>query len=109
MGVIFYQMLYGKRPFGDGMSQEALLRQKVMLNATQVRGARAVWHSVCLCVCVCVCLCCVCLCTCARVCACVRVCVCVCVRVHVCACVCVRVRACARVSGAPLKSNVGQS
>jgi len=36
MGVIFYQMLYGRRPFGEGMTQEALARQGVLLNATQV-------------------------------------------------------------------------
>eukprot|EP00983_Pelagomonas_calceolata_P104368 1159016-Pelagomonas_calceolata.AAC.2 len=38
MGVIFYQMLYGRRPFGEGMTQEALARQGVLLNATQ-RGS----------------------------------------------------------------------
>jgi len=38
MGVIFYQMLYGKRPFGEGMTQEALARQGVLLNASQVRA-----------------------------------------------------------------------
>lgn len=36
MGVIYYQMLYGKRPFGEGMTQEALARQGVLLNASQV-------------------------------------------------------------------------
>ena len=36
MGVIFYQMLYGRRPFGEGMTQEAMARQGVLLNATQV-------------------------------------------------------------------------
>lgn len=40
MGVIFYQMLYGKRPFGEGMTQEAMARQGVLLNATQVSAAR---------------------------------------------------------------------
>lgn len=29
-GVIFYQMLYGKRPFGDGQSQDQLLQQGVI-------------------------------------------------------------------------------
>ena len=36
VGVIFYQMLYGKRPFGEGKSQENVLREGVILNATQV-------------------------------------------------------------------------
>lgn len=34
--VILYQMLYGKRPFGDGLTQEAILREDIMLNARQV-------------------------------------------------------------------------
>lgn len=34
--VIFYQILYGKRPFGEGLTQEAILREDVMLNARQV-------------------------------------------------------------------------
>ena len=29
-------MLYGKRPFGEGLSQERILREDVMLNARQV-------------------------------------------------------------------------
>jgi len=33
LGVIFYQCLYGSRPFGEGMSQDALLRGRVMLQA----------------------------------------------------------------------------
>ena len=37
IGVIFYQMLYGKRPFGDGQSQERVLTNNVMLNAREVR------------------------------------------------------------------------
>lgn len=36
LGVIFYQMLYGKRPFGEGKSQERVLSEGIMLNATQV-------------------------------------------------------------------------
>jgi tousled-like kinase len=36
VGVIFYQMLYGKRPFGEGKSQELVLREGVILNAHQV-------------------------------------------------------------------------
>ena len=35
-GVIFYQMLYGRRPFGEGMGQEQILREGVMLQAKQV-------------------------------------------------------------------------
>ncbi len=30
-------MLYGKRPFGDGQSQERVLTNNVMLNAREVR------------------------------------------------------------------------
>ena len=36
VGVILYQMLYGKRPFGHGQSQEQILRNEVMLNARDV-------------------------------------------------------------------------
>jgi serine/threonine protein kinase len=36
LGVIFFQMLYGKRPFGEGKSQERVLSEGIMLNATQV-------------------------------------------------------------------------
>jgi tousled-like kinase len=36
LGVIFYQMLFGKRPFGEGKSQERILSEGIMLNATQV-------------------------------------------------------------------------
>ena len=35
-GVMLYQMLYGKRPFGEGCSQEKILRDEVMLNARSV-------------------------------------------------------------------------
>jgi serine/threonine protein kinase len=35
-GVIFYQMLYGRRPFGEGLSQEQIFRDRVVLNARQV-------------------------------------------------------------------------
>ena len=30
VGVIFYQMLFGRRPFGEGMSQDLILEQKVI-------------------------------------------------------------------------------
>jgi len=36
IGVIFYQMLYGRRPFGDGQSQEGVLANNVMLNAREI-------------------------------------------------------------------------
>ena len=36
LGVIFYQMLFGKRPFGEGKSQERVLSEGIMLNATRV-------------------------------------------------------------------------
>ncbi len=36
-GVILYQMLLGKRPFGEGMTQEQIMRDRVMLNAREVR------------------------------------------------------------------------
>ena len=35
-GVMLYQMLFGKRPFGEGCSQEKILRDEVMLNAKTV-------------------------------------------------------------------------
>ena len=31
-----YQMLYGKRPFGEGCSQEKILRDEIMLHAKEV-------------------------------------------------------------------------
>ena len=37
VGVILYQMLYGKRPFGHDQSQEQILRNEVMLNAREVQ------------------------------------------------------------------------
>ena len=36
LGVILYQMLFGRRPFGDGCTQTQLLRDQVMLNARSV-------------------------------------------------------------------------
>jgi len=36
IGVIFYQMLYGQRPFGEGKSQDKLLADHTMLNAEEV-------------------------------------------------------------------------
>jgi len=37
IGVIYYQMLFGVRPFGDGMSQEKVLCNHTMLNAREVK------------------------------------------------------------------------
>ncbi|KNC73400.1 TLK protein kinase, partial [Sphaeroforma arctica JP610] len=35
-GIIFYQLLYGKRPFGDEMSQNSLRQTGTILNAREV-------------------------------------------------------------------------
>ena len=37
VGVMLYQMLFGRRPFGEGRSQEALLRDGVMRDAGEVQ------------------------------------------------------------------------
>eukprot|EP00750_Incisomonas_marina_P025607 INCI5589.3.p1 GENE.INCI5589.3~~INCI5589.3.p1 ORF type:complete len:144 (+),score=24.86 INCI5589.3:58-432(+) len=37
VGVIFFQMVFGKRPFGDGMSQDTIMRQGTMLQARSVK------------------------------------------------------------------------
>lgn len=36
VGVIFYQVLFGKRPFGEGQSQQAILDEKIILRAHDV-------------------------------------------------------------------------
>ena len=36
IGVIFYQMLYGKRPFGEGMTQDKILMDRTIVNAKEV-------------------------------------------------------------------------
>jgi tousled-like kinase len=36
IGVIFYQMLYGRRPFGEGMTQDRILSDRTMLGARTV-------------------------------------------------------------------------
>ncbi|KAK8814353.1 hypothetical protein WA158_008215 [Blastocystis sp. Blastoise] len=36
IGVILYQMLFGKKPFGDGISQNKIYENKIILNANQV-------------------------------------------------------------------------
>jgi tousled-like kinase len=33
VGVIFYQLLYGKKPFGDNLSQKAILTNNVIINS----------------------------------------------------------------------------
>uniref|UniRef100_A0A7S1FQ48 Protein kinase domain-containing protein n=1 Tax=Corethron hystrix TaxID=216773 RepID=A0A7S1FQ48_9STRA len=37
IGIIFYQMLFGKRPFGDGQTQDSIINNHTMLNAHQVQ------------------------------------------------------------------------
>ena len=32
LGVIFYELIYGKKPFGDQMSQEKIVREKIIVN-----------------------------------------------------------------------------
>jgi hypothetical protein len=34
--VIFYEMLYGKRPFGHGLTQKNIYNEGVILKATKV-------------------------------------------------------------------------
>ena len=36
VGVIYYQMLYGKRPFGHNQCQEQLVREDTIINARKV-------------------------------------------------------------------------
>jgi tousled-like kinase len=36
VGIIFYEMLYGRRPFGDGMTQQGLLHEGTILKASTV-------------------------------------------------------------------------
>ena len=36
IGIIYYQMLYGKRPFGEGKTQEVILKEGTILAANQV-------------------------------------------------------------------------
>jgi tousled-like kinase len=36
IGVIFYQMLFGRRPFGDGQSQDFVASNQTVLNAREV-------------------------------------------------------------------------
>lgn len=36
VGVIFYEMLYGMKPFGNNMSQERILKEGIMLNVKEV-------------------------------------------------------------------------
>ena len=34
--MIFYELLYGKKPFGHNMSQEKILKEQTIANATDV-------------------------------------------------------------------------
>lgn len=36
VGVIFFQCLYGRKPFGHNLSQAAILEENTILNARQV-------------------------------------------------------------------------
>lgn len=36
LGVIFFEMLYGQRPFGNNMSQEKILKEQVILKSVKV-------------------------------------------------------------------------
>lgn len=36
VGIIFYQCLYGKKPFGHNLSQASILQQNTILKATDV-------------------------------------------------------------------------
>lgn len=36
LGVIFYELLYGKKPFANSLSQEKIFREKVILDARRV-------------------------------------------------------------------------
>ena len=35
-GVVFFQMLFGQRPFGEGLSQDNMLKSETVLRATKV-------------------------------------------------------------------------
>lgn len=37
VGVILYEMVFGKRPFGDGMSQEKIATEKIILRSTALQ------------------------------------------------------------------------
>lgn len=39
VGVIFYQCLYGKKPFGHNQSQATILEENTILKATEVQFA----------------------------------------------------------------------
>jgi tousled-like kinase len=36
IGVIFFEMLYGKKPFGHGLSQQKILHSEVILRANHI-------------------------------------------------------------------------
>ena len=37
VGVVFFEMLYGKRPFGDDLTQKQIMRNNVILKSTKVK------------------------------------------------------------------------
>ena len=41
LGVIFYQMLFGRRPYGDGMSQDQVLREGVLVILSMLLASSA--------------------------------------------------------------------
>lgn len=36
LGVIYFEMIFGQRPFGHGMSQEQILKREIILSAVKV-------------------------------------------------------------------------
>ena len=37
VGVIFYELVFGKKPFGHNMSQERIFKEQIMLTAKEVK------------------------------------------------------------------------
>ena len=37
IGVIFYELIFGKKPFGHNMSQEKIFKDQIMLSAKKVK------------------------------------------------------------------------
>ena len=48
-GVIFYQMLYGKKPFGEDLSQEMILTQQTILKVKFIAASASLPVSLSLC------------------------------------------------------------
>lgn len=42
MGTIYYEMLFGRKPFGHGMSQTRIYAEGIMMGATRVEFPQAV-------------------------------------------------------------------